>query len=155
MLTLLSDIAPTLRTRMTPVHIPRHPLSWNWAPTTNLPLQSERVKGIDIHPTEPYILTTLYSGHAQIWSYATQQIIKTFELCDVPVRAGRFIARKSWIVCGSDDFQLSTLHQVSNMARHCERLTRRSQDATITIPAKRSPRSRPTRVSAPSLDNLT
>ena len=33
-------------------------------------------------------------------------IVKTFELADVPVRAGRFIARKNWIVCGSDDFQL-------------------------------------------------
>ncbi|PGH27046.1 hypothetical protein AJ80_01231 [Polytolypa hystricis UAMH7299] len=50
--------------------------------------RSERVKGIDFHPTEP-------------WA-----IIKTFELTDVPVRAGRFIARKNWIVCGSDDFQL-------------------------------------------------
>ncbi|RQM07961.1 hypothetical protein DH86_00000856 [Scytalidium sp. 3C] len=35
-----------------------------------------------------------------------RQIVKTFELTDVPVRAGRFIARKNWIVCGSDDFQL-------------------------------------------------
>ncbi|KAI6862310.1 coatomer beta, partial [Hortaea werneckii] len=46
------------------------------------------------------------SGHVYIWSYTTQSIIKTFELTDVPVRAGRFIARKNWIVCGSDDFQL-------------------------------------------------
>ncbi|KAK7553854.1 coatomer beta [Phyllosticta citricarpa] len=68
--------------------------------------RSERVKGIDFHPTEPWVLTTLYSGHCHIWSYETQAIIKTFELCDVPVRAGRFIARKNWIVCGSDDFQL-------------------------------------------------
>ena len=35
-----------------------------------------------------------------------QAIIKTFELTDVPVRAGRFIARKNWIVCGSDDFHM-------------------------------------------------
>lgn len=41
-----------------------------------------------------------------IWSYETQAIVKTFELTDVPVRAGRFVARKNWIVCGSDDFQL-------------------------------------------------
>lgn len=68
--------------------------------------RSERVKGIDFHPTEPWILTTLYSGHANIWSYETQAIIKTFELTDVPVRAGRFVARKNWIVCGSDDFHL-------------------------------------------------
>ncbi|PHH78124.1 hypothetical protein CDD82_3197 [Ophiocordyceps australis] len=68
--------------------------------------RSERVKGIDFHPQEPWILTTLYSGHVYIWSYETQQIVKTFELTDVPVRAGRFVARKNWIVCGSDDFQL-------------------------------------------------
>lgn len=68
--------------------------------------RSERVKGIDFHSVEPWILTTLYSGHVYIWSYETQAIVKTFELTDVPVRAGRFIARKNWIVCGSDDFQL-------------------------------------------------
>ncbi|KAJ5485194.1 hypothetical protein N7539_005182 [Penicillium diatomitis] len=108
--------------------------------------RSERVKGIDFHPTEPWILTTLYSGKCtkrknsssaagrdelnmhnrsrlhlvvrntgkpplrcptdKAETYFHQSIIKTFELTDVPVRAGRFIARKNWIVCGSDDFQL-------------------------------------------------
>jgi hypothetical protein len=34
--------------------------------------RSERVKGIDFHPVEPWILTTLYSGHVYIWSYETQ-----------------------------------------------------------------------------------
>jgi coatomer subunit beta' len=64
--------------------------------------RSERVKGIDFHPTEPWILTTLYSGAVNIWDYTKQEIVKTFQLTDVPVRAGRFIARKNWIVCGSD-----------------------------------------------------
>ncbi|KAH8597315.1 coatomer WD associated region-domain-containing protein [Bisporella sp. PMI_857] len=68
--------------------------------------RSERVKGIDFHPVEPWILTTLYNGQVMIWSYETQAVVKTFELTDVPVRAGRFVARKNWIVCGSDDFQL-------------------------------------------------
>ncbi|KAI0132949.1 coatomer WD associated region-domain-containing protein [Xylariales sp. AK1849] len=67
--------------------------------------RSERVKGCDFHPSEPWILTTLYSGHVHIWSYETQQIVKSFEVTDVPVRAGRFIARKNWFICGSDDFQ--------------------------------------------------
>lgn len=40
------------------------------------------------------------AGHVHIWSYITQSIVKTFELTDVPVRAGRFIARKNWIVAG-------------------------------------------------------
>jgi len=68
--------------------------------------RSERVKGIDFHPTEPWVLATLYSGHVHIWSYETGSIVKTFELTDVPVRAGRFVARKNWLVAGSDDFQL-------------------------------------------------
>lgn len=68
--------------------------------------RSERVKGIDFHDTEPWILTTLYNGHAHIWSYETQSIIKSYELTDVPIRAGRFICRKNWICVGSDDFQL-------------------------------------------------
>lgn len=29
-------------------------------------------------------------------------IVKSFELTNIPVRAGKFIARKNWIVCGSD-----------------------------------------------------
>lgn len=45
-------------------------------------------------------------GHVYIWSYVTQSIVKQFEICDVPVRAGRFIARKNWFVAGSDDFNL-------------------------------------------------
>ncbi|EFW99561.1 copi vesicle coat subunit [Grosmannia clavigera kw1407] len=68
--------------------------------------RSERVKGIDFHQHEPWVLTTLYSGQCHIWNYETGQIVKTFELTDVPVRAGRFISRKNWIVCGSDDFQM-------------------------------------------------
>lgn len=40
------------------------------------------------------------TGHVHIWSYISQSIVKTFELTDVPVRAGRFIARKNWIVAG-------------------------------------------------------
>jgi hypothetical protein len=58
------------------------------------------------HPADT-VPATLYSGHVYIWSYETQQIVKTFELTDVPVRAGRFIARKNWIICGSDDLYVN------------------------------------------------
>ncbi|GMF03316.1 unnamed protein product [Ambrosiozyma monospora] len=65
-----------------------------------------RVKGIDFHPTEPWVLTTLYSGKVQIWSYETDTLVKTIDVTNVPVRAGRFVARKNWVVVGSDDFQI-------------------------------------------------
>ncbi|GLB34322.1 putative the coatomer is a cytosolic protein complex that binds to dilysine motifs and reversibly associates with Golgi non- clathrin-coated vesicles, which further mediate biosynthetic protein transport from the ER, via the Golgi up to the trans Golgi network [Lyophyllum shimeji] len=49
--------------------------------------RSDRVKGVDFHPTEPWLLSGLYNG-------------------TVPVRCVKFIARKNWFVAGSDDFQL-------------------------------------------------
>jgi len=68
--------------------------------------RSDRVKGIDFHPTEPWILTTLYNGKIEIWSYATNTIVKSIQVTELPVRTGKFIARKNWIVVGSDDFQV-------------------------------------------------
>ncbi|RCI00957.1 Coatomer subunit beta', partial [Rhizopus stolonifer] len=34
--------------------------------------RSERVKCVDLHPTEPWLLTSLYSGNVQIYNYETQ-----------------------------------------------------------------------------------
>ncbi|QPG74262.1 hypothetical protein FOA43_001587 [Brettanomyces nanus] len=68
--------------------------------------RSDRVKGVDFHPTEPWVLTTLYSGKAEIWTYDTNTLVRTFDVTNVPVRAGKFIARKNWIVVGADDFQV-------------------------------------------------
>ena len=67
---------------------------------------SDRVKGIDFHPTEPWVLTTLYNGKIEIWSYATNALVKSIQVTEMPVRTGKFIPRKNWIVVGSDDFQI-------------------------------------------------
>ncbi|OSC97980.1 coatomer beta [Trametes coccinea BRFM310] len=68
--------------------------------------RSDRVKGVDFHPTEPWILTGLYNGTVNIYNHDTGALIKTFEVAEVPVRCVRFIPRKNWFVAGSDDFQL-------------------------------------------------
>ncbi|SAM07989.1 hypothetical protein [Absidia glauca] len=68
--------------------------------------RSDRVKCVDIHPTEPWVLASLYSGHVYIYNYETQALVKTFEVSETPVRAAKFIARKNWIVTGSDDSQI-------------------------------------------------
>lgn len=68
--------------------------------------RSERVKGIDFHPLEPWVLTTLYNGKVEIWSYATNTLVKSIQVSEMPVRAGKFIARKNWMVVGADDFHL-------------------------------------------------
>ncbi|KAI5120315.1 hypothetical protein M0805_000375 [Coniferiporia weirii] len=68
--------------------------------------RSDRVKAVDFHPTEPWLLTGLYNGTVNIYNHETGALVKTFEVAEVPVRCVRFIARKNWFVAGSDDFQL-------------------------------------------------
>jgi coatomer subunit beta' len=68
--------------------------------------RSERVKAVDFHPTEPWLLTGLYNGTVNIYNHETGAIVKTFEVAEVPVRCVKFIARKNWFVAGSDDFHL-------------------------------------------------
>ncbi|KAJ2613007.1 Coatomer subunit beta' [Coemansia sp. RSA 1365] len=68
--------------------------------------RTDRVKSVDMHPTEPWVLASLYNGKAYVWNYETQSQVKAFEVSDLPVRAARFIARKNWIITGSDDMQL-------------------------------------------------
>ncbi|KAJ3513632.1 hypothetical protein NLJ89_g2841 [Agrocybe chaxingu] len=68
--------------------------------------RSDRVKGVDFHPTEPWLLTGLYNGSVNIYNHETGAIVKTFEVAEVPVRCVKFIPRKNWFIAGSDDFQL-------------------------------------------------
>ena len=75
-------------------------------PQRKLFSRSDRVKGTDFHPTEPWLLTGLYNGTVNIYNHETGALVKTFEVSTVPVRCVRFIARKNWFIAGSDDFQL-------------------------------------------------
>ncbi|ORX80290.1 Coatomer, beta' subunit [Basidiobolus meristosporus CBS 931.73] len=68
--------------------------------------RSDRVKCVDLHPTEPWVLGSLYNGSVYVWNYETQSLVKNFEVSDLPVRAAKFIARKNWIITGSDDMQI-------------------------------------------------
>uniref|UniRef100_A0A0D3BML7 Uncharacterized protein n=1 Tax=Brassica oleracea var. oleracea TaxID=109376 RepID=A0A0D3BML7_BRAOL len=68
--------------------------------------RSERVKSVDLHPTEPWILASLYSGTLCIWNYQTQVMAQSFEVTDLPVRSAKFIARKQWVVAGADDLYI-------------------------------------------------
>lgn len=72
-----------------------------------LTTRSDRVKCVDFHPTEPWMLTSLYNGNVFIWNYETEKMIKTFEVSASPVRASKFISRKSWIINGADDMNIT------------------------------------------------
>uniref|UniRef100_A0ACD5XWM0 Uncharacterized protein n=1 Tax=Avena sativa TaxID=4498 RepID=A0ACD5XWM0_AVESA len=68
--------------------------------------RSERVKSVDLHPTEPWILASLYSGSVCIWDYQSQTMVKSFETSELPVRSAKFVPRKQWVVAGADDMHI-------------------------------------------------
>ncbi|XP_047351448.1 coatomer subunit beta' isoform X1 [Vespa velutina] len=90
-----------------------------------LTARSDRVKSVDLHPTEPWMLCSLYQGNVNIWNHETQTLAKTFEVCDLPVRAAKFVPRKNWVVTGSDDMQIrvfnyNTLERVHSFEAHSD-----------------------------------
>ena len=44
------------------------------------------------------------------YTISEQTLVNTFEVCDVPVRAAKFLARKSWVLTGSDDMCLRAIN---------------------------------------------
>eukprot|EP01125_Pyxidicula_operculata_P006786 TRINITY_DN2331_c0_g1_i1.p1 TRINITY_DN2331_c0_g1~~TRINITY_DN2331_c0_g1_i1.p1 ORF type:complete len:896 (+),score=185.86 TRINITY_DN2331_c0_g1_i1:92-2779(+) len=71
-------------------------------------VHSDRVKSIDQHPSEPWILVSLYGGQVHIYNYQTETTLKQIEVTELPVRSAKFIARKQWVVVGADDMNLRT-----------------------------------------------
>ncbi|RVE51053.1 hypothetical protein evm_004344 [Chilo suppressalis] len=90
-----------------------------------LTARSDRVKCVDQHPTEPWLLCSLYNGDVNVWNYETHSQIKRFEVCDIPVRAAKFVPRKNWVITGSDDMQIrvfnyNTLERVHSFEAHSD-----------------------------------
>lgn len=42
--------------------------------------RSDRVKCVDLHPTEPWMLCALYNGHVHVMNYENQLLVKDFEV---------------------------------------------------------------------------
>ncbi|XP_077998505.1 coatomer subunit beta'-like [Glandiceps talaboti] len=87
--------------------------------------RSSRVKCLDIHPNEPWLLAALFGGKIQIWNHDTQTLVKNVEVNELPVRAAKFIARKNWFIAGSDDMMLrvynyNTQEQIQSIDAHSD-----------------------------------
>ncbi|KAJ8773050.1 hypothetical protein K2173_028227 [Erythroxylum novogranatense] len=98
---------------------------------------SERVKSVDLHPTQPWILAALYSGTVCIWNYQSQAIQKSFKVTDSLVRSAKFIASKHWIVTGADDkfvrvFNYDTMELIKEIEAHQDYI--RSVSVHPTLP---------------------
>ncbi|KAI4815324.1 hypothetical protein KUCAC02_005473, partial [Chaenocephalus aceratus] len=71
------------------------------------------------------MVASLYSGTVVVWNHETQMMVKTFELCDLPVRVAKFVARKHWVIAGADDMQIrvfnyNTLERVHMFEAHSD-----------------------------------
>ncbi|GJN29674.1 hypothetical protein PR202_gb17923 [Eleusine coracana subsp. coracana] len=82
--------------------------------------RSERVKSVDLHPTEPCcpILRSIYlcDLHA---------MVKSFEVSELPVRSAKFVSRKQWVVAGADDmfirvYNYNTMDKVKVFEAHTD-----------------------------------
>ncbi|KNE54788.1 hypothetical protein AMAG_00742 [Allomyces macrogynus ATCC 38327] len=87
--------------------------------------RTDRVKCVDVHPTEPWIMASLYNGSVWVWNYETQATVKTFEVSELPVRAAKFVPRKSWIIAGGDEMQIkvynyNTFEKVTQFEAHTD-----------------------------------
>mmetsp|Transcript_16919 Transcript_16919/g.39072 ORF Transcript_16919/g.39072 Transcript_16919/m.39072 type:complete len:1001 (-) Transcript_16919:47-3049(-) len=90
-----------------------------------LQARSDRVKCVDVHPVEPWVLSALYNGKVILWDYDSGSMIKSFDICDLPVRSAKFVARKQWFVTASDDmhirvFNYNTMEKVKEFEAHAD-----------------------------------
>lgn len=90
-----------------------------------LSARSDRVKCVDLHPTEPWVLSALYSGNVYLWDTDSSSLVKSWEVCELPVRSCKFIARRSQFVCASDDMRLrvynyNTMEKVKDVEAHAD-----------------------------------
>jgi coatomer subunit beta' len=85
--------------------------------------RSDRVKVVELHPTQPWVMSGLYNGNIMVHDYNTQTVLKSFEVSNSPVRCACFVARQQWIVVGSDDkcirvYNYNTLEKVKTFDAH-------------------------------------
>ncbi|KAA8541828.1 hypothetical protein F0562_022980 [Nyssa sinensis] len=86
---------------------------------------SDRVKSVDFHPTEPWILVSLYSGSVSIWNYQSKAEEKSFKITESPVRSAKFIACQQWVIAGADDkfirvYNYNTTEKINEFEAHTD-----------------------------------
>lgn len=83
----------------------------------------EKVKKVFLHSKEPWMLTSLYNGNAQLFNYETQTLEKTFEVSKDRLRSGLFIENRNWAVFAGDDkiiraFNYNTQEKIFEKEEH-------------------------------------
>ena len=76
--------------------------------------RTERVKCVDLHPTEPWLLTAQYNGEVCIWNTNTNALVKSYPVTELPVRSAKFVPSKQWVIAGADDMFLRVYNYNTN-----------------------------------------
>ncbi|PNT63875.1 uncharacterized protein LOC100845829 isoform X1 [Brachypodium distachyon] len=63
-------------------------------------LDSQQVSSVEVHPSQPWIMTTHHGGSLRVWDYQTMATLQSFQVTDEPVHAAKFIEREKWIIAG-------------------------------------------------------
>eukprot|EP00197_Chlamydomonas_leiostraca_P003888 CAMPEP_0202868228 /NCGR_PEP_ID=MMETSP1391-20130828/10511_1 /ASSEMBLY_ACC=CAM_ASM_000867 /TAXON_ID=1034604 /ORGANISM="Chlamydomonas leiostraca, Strain SAG 11-49" /LENGTH=917 /DNA_ID=CAMNT_0049548365 /DNA_START=115 /DNA_END=2865 /DNA_ORIENTATION=- len=87
--------------------------------------RTDRVKGVELHPVEPWLMANLYNGNILIYNYNDSTLVKSFEVTEQPVRSAKFVARKQWIITGADDmlirvYNYNTMDKVKVFEAHTD-----------------------------------
>ena len=45
-----------------------------------LSARSDRVKSVDLHPSEPWMLASLYNGNIHIWNFESQVFMRYLDM---------------------------------------------------------------------------
>ncbi|GIX66021.1 coatomer subunit beta, putative [Babesia caballi] len=88
-----------------------------------LELRKEKVKCVDLHPSEPWVVSGQYNGTCTIYNYLKQSLVKRIDVCNSPIRCCKFIARKQWLVAATDEkhilaYNYNSLEKVAAVAGH-------------------------------------
>ena len=87
-------------------------------------VHSQRVKCIDLHPTEPWMVVSLINGSVYVYNYVTNSDVKQISITSgKPIRSVKFIARKQWIVTACDDskvrvYNYNTMENIKTWKAH-------------------------------------
>jgi len=87
------------------------------------------VLSMDVHPTEPWIMTSHLGGDIFIWDYEAREIEVSFGARrNIPVYSAKFIEREEWLVAGDGDgiicaYSYDTEQEVTKIEAHESEIT--------------------------------
>ncbi|CAN6223653.1 unnamed protein product [Urochloa humidicola] len=91
--------------------------------------RSSSVNSVNLHPTEPWVLTALNSGFVTVWDYKKEIRIRAVEVSkSVPVSCAKFVPEKNLIVCDAElvfirAYNYSTWSKIQDFAAHEDTIT--------------------------------